>query len=173
MKNNAIENKAKLHLGCGRKILDGYVNLDIFESPGVDIVCDLNNGIPLEDNSFVEVLAVDVIEHIRPEKAIFLMNEVYRVLAPGGVFKVHVPEAPGISAYQDPTHICFWNEESFTYYINGHHRRENYGVYYGVTAKFKLQFLKRKRHLWKKFFTTFNLNYLANYVLDVELVAMK
>lgn len=165
--------KNKLHLGCGNKILPDYVNVDICEAPGIDVVWDVNQGIPFADNSFSEVLAVDFIEHIQPTNAIYLMNEVYRVLQPGGIFKIHVPEAPGITAYQDPTHICFWNEESFAYYIGGNYRRENYGVYYGITANFELLSLERTRHLWKKFFKTWNINYLANYLLDVELKAVK
>ncbi|MBD6614826.1 methyltransferase domain-containing protein [Komarekiella sp. 'clone 1'] len=166
-------NKNKLHLGCGRKILEEYVNIDIFPAPGVDLVCDINEGIPFEDNSFSEALAVDFIEHIQPTKAINLMNEVYRVLKPGGIFRIHVPEAPGITAYQDPTHTCFWNEESFSYYIHQHYRREKYGIYYGIIAKFKLISLKRKRHMWQKFFNNLNWNYLTNYLLDIELEAIK
>lgn len=165
--------KNKLHLGCGKKILEGYVNVDIVNALGVDLVCDINDGIPFDDNSFEEALAIDFVEHISPTKAIYLMNEVHRVLKPGGLFKIHVPEAPGITATQDPTHICFWNEESFTYYIDKHPRRENYGISYGISASFKLNCLKRRRHMWQKFFTTGNLNYLANYLLDVELEAIK
>lgn len=165
--------KSKLHLGCGNKILSDYVNVDIYEASGIDVVWDVNKGIPFADNSFTEVLAVDFIEHIQPTNAIYLMNEVYRVLQPEGIFKIHVPEAPGITAYQDPTHICFWNEESFDYYLENHFRRENYGVYYGITAKFKRLSLLRTRHMWKKFFKTWNLNYLSNYLLDIELKAVK
>ncbi|WP_445636405.1 Methyltransferase domain-containing protein [Nostoc sp. DSM 114161] len=167
------DNKNKLHLGCGRQILDGYVNVDIYPSLGVDLVCDINEGLPFEDNSFIEALAVDFMEHIQQTRVIHVMNEVYRVLKPGGIFKIHVPEAPGISAYQDPTHISFWNEESFTYYIDRHRRRETYGIYYGVVAQFKLVSLKRSNYLWQKFFSTFNLNYLSNFLLDVELMAIK
>ena len=165
--------KTKLNLGCGRKILPDYVNIDICEVPGVDVVWDINLGIPFVDNSFTEVLAKDFIEHIQPTNAIFLMNEVYRVLRPEGIFKIHVPEAPGITACQDPTHICFWNEESFDYYRVDHFRREQYGVGYGITAKFERVSLLRTRHMWKKAFKTWNLNYLSNFLLDIELKAVK
>lgn len=101
------------------------------------------------------------------------MNEIYRTLKPNGVLVIHVPEAPGITAYQDPTHLSFWNEESFDYYLDGHFRRENYGIYYGITARFKLESLHRTRHMWKKFFRTFNINYLCNHLLDVKLRAVK
>ena len=165
--------KNKIHLGCGRKILDGYVNVDIFDSPGVDFVCDISEGLNFEDNSFVEALAVDFVEHIPPSRVIHVMNEVHRILLPGGVFKIHVPEAPGITAYQDPTHVSFWNEEAFTYYIKGHHRCENYGRYYGIKARFKILSLKRRRHLWQRFLRTLDFNYLSNYLIDIELQAIK
>jgi predicted SAM-dependent methyltransferase len=163
----------RLHLGCGTKITAGYVNVDIVAAPGVDLVCDVGRGIPYHDSVFDEVLAIDFIEHIPQTRAIRLMNEIWRVLAPGGIFRVHVPSAPGITAFQDPTHVSFWNEESFTYYEDGHPRRERYGVSYGVEARFRRRKLRRKRNLWTRFFTTFDFNYLTNHVLDLELVAVK
>ena len=163
----------RLHLGCGKKILDGYVNVDIVSATGVDVVCDVSDGIPFPDSVFEEVLAVDFIEHIPPDRTIHLMNEVWRVLAPGGRFSIHVPSAPGITAFQDPTHVSFWNQESFTYYEDGHPRRERYGVTYGIRARFRLRRLRRQRNLWLRFFTTLDLNYLSNHVLDLELEAVK
>jgi predicted SAM-dependent methyltransferase len=163
----------RLHLGCGRKILDGYVNVDIVAGPGVDLVCDVSQGVPFPDNSFDEVLAVDFIEHIPTTRAIAVMNDIWRVMRPGGVFKIHVPAAPGITAFQDPTHVSYWNEESFTYYEDGHRRREQYGVYYGIQARFRRRKLRRRRNLWTRFFVTFDFNYLANFVLDIELEAIK
>jgi SAM-dependent methyltransferase len=165
--------KNKIHLGCGRKILEGFVNIDIFDAPGVDLVWDLSLGIPFEDNSFVEAFAIDFVEHIHQNRVIHLINEIYRVLKPGGIFKIHVPESPGITAYQDPTHVSFWNEETFTYFIDGNLRREDYGVYYGIIARFELISLKRKRHMFKKFLSTLNINYLSNYLIDIELRAVK
>lgn len=163
----------KLHLGCGKKILPGFVNVDIVAAEGVDLVFDISQGLPFPDDSFDEVRAIDVLEHIPATRIIHVMNEVYRVLAPGGSFQIHVPCAPGITAFQDPTHVCFWNEESFTYYEDGHRRREHYGVTYGIVARFRRRRFKRKRHLWERFFSTLDLNYLSNYLLDVELVAVK
>lgn len=163
----------RLHLGCGRKILDGYVNVDIVDGPGVDVVCDIGAGLPFPDSVFDEALSVDFVEHIEPPYVIAMMNDVWRVLRPGGLFKIHVPQAPGITAFQDPTHVSFWNEESFTYYEAGHHRREEYGVYYGISARFRRRRVRRRRHLWTRFFVTFDFNYLTNIVLEVELEALK
>lgn len=163
----------RLHLGCGRKILDGYVNMDIVEGPGVDVVGDVSAGIPFPDSVFQEILAIDFVEHIAQPRVISTMNDMWRVLAPGGILKIHTPQAPGITAFQDPTHVSFWNEESFTYYEDGHHRRENYGVYYGIKARFRRKRFSRHRNLWTRFFTTFDFNYLSNYVIKIELEAIK
>lgn len=168
-----LDAKKKLHLGCGTRILPDYLNLDLVDGPGVDLVCDASEGLPFPDDRFDEILAVDFFEHIRPERSIPLMNDCYRVLVGGGRLRMHVPEAPGITAFQDPTHVSFWNEESFSYYIEGDARRERFGVPYGVSARFEMHRLVRRRHMWKKFFTTGNFNYLLNYVLDVELAAVK
>lgn len=163
----------RLHLGCGTKILDGFVNVDIVAAPGVDVVCDLVHGIPFADDAFDELLAVDFVEHIPAGKTIAFMNEAWRVLAPGGVLRIHVPSAPGITACQDPTHVSFWNEETFDYFEDGHPRRERFGCSYGVHARFRRRSLRRTRHLWRKFFSTFDLAYLSNFLLDLELEAIK
>jgi len=101
------------------------------------------------------------------------MNEVYRVLRPGGIFVIRIPEAPGIIAFQDPTHVSYWNEETLTYFLDGHVRREQYGVYYGIVAKYRRVSFKRRRHQMRNFFKTFNINYLSNFILDIKLSAMK
>jgi hypothetical protein len=46
------------------------------------------------------------------------MKELYRVLAPGGYALIQVPSTDGRGAFQDPTHVSFWNENSFLYYTN-------------------------------------------------------
>ena len=56
----------KLNLGCGDKILPGYVNVDVAESRAgkrPDVLCDLHRLTPFEDNSADEILSVHVVEH--------------------------------------------------------------------------------------------------------------
>ncbi len=52
----------KLHLGCGKRIIPGYVNADIQGFPGVNLICDLRN-LPLRDGSVDLIYACAVIEH--------------------------------------------------------------------------------------------------------------
>lgn len=44
------------------------------------------------------------------------MSEIHRVLAPGGWAFIEVPSTDGRGAWQDPTHVSYWNENSFFYY---------------------------------------------------------
>ena len=62
------------------------------------------------------ILADDVLEHL-PDK-LHAIKEVYRVLAPGGYFLSRTPSTDGRGAFQDPTHVAFYNENSFLYYCD-------------------------------------------------------
>jgi len=89
----------------------GYLTIDKQNS---DLNYDLNKGIPLPDNSVGVLHASHVIEHLNdPVKT---MSEIHRVLAHGGWAFIEVPSTDGRGAFQDPTHVSFWNENSFLYY---------------------------------------------------------
>ena len=103
----------KVDIGGGLYPRPGYVTID---QEGADITCDLNDGIPLPDNSVGVLNASHVLEHLRdPIKS---MREIHRVLAHGGWAMIEVPSTDGRGAFQDPTHVSFWNEHSFWYYTN-------------------------------------------------------
>lgn len=83
----------RLELGSGNLPRSGYEHLDINpECPDLDFCCSFDN-IPVEDNSFVELLSVHSIEHISWRKRSSTLKEWYRVLKPGG--KVHI-ECPNL-----------------------------------------------------------------------------
>ncbi len=128
--------KVKLNLGCCDACIPGFVNVDVVSGPGVDHVADLRNGWPWGENSVEHVRAWDIIEHL-PDK-IHTMNEIHRVLVPGGSAEIVVPTTDGPGAFQDPTHVSFWNRRSFLYYEAGNPYRERFARSYGVTAKFNV-----------------------------------
>jgi glycosyltransferase involved in cell wall biosynthesis len=103
----------KVDLGGGLYPRAGYMTID---QEGADINCDLNDGIPLEDNSVGVINASHVIEHLRDP--IKTMREIHRVLVHGGWAFIEVPSTDGRGAWQDPTHVSFWNEHSFWYYTD-------------------------------------------------------
>jgi hypothetical protein len=125
----------KLNLGCCDAPVTGFMNVDIIAGPGVNAVVDLRHPWPWQDNSVEHIRAWDIIEHL-PDK-ILTMNEIWRVLAPGGTAEIVIPTTDGPGAFQDPTHTSFWNRRSFLYYEAGNPYRERFARNYGIRAKFR------------------------------------
>ena len=69
--------------------------------------------LPYADGSVGVLLANDVLQKVA-DRATFL-NECYRVLADGGLLLTVTPSTDGRGAYQDPSHVSFYNENSFMY----------------------------------------------------------
>lgn len=106
----------KIDIGGGLFPRAGYTTIDMEDA---DIIWNLDNGIPLEDNSVGVINASHVIEHL--EDPIKTMKEIHRVLAHGGWAFIEVPSTDGRGAWQDPTHVSYWNENSFWYYTKQSH----------------------------------------------------
>lgn len=104
----------KVNLGCHNAIVPGWINVDMFPFEGVDKVMDLEGRWDWEDNSIHYMRAFDIVEHLK--KPINTMNEAWRVLGHGGLLEIWVPSTDGRGAFQDPTHVSFWNRNSFFYY---------------------------------------------------------
>lgn len=117
----------KLNLGSGNKRIPGFINLDIFPLENVDIVCNIKNGIPLEDNSVNEILADDFIEHI--EDTVGLFKEIYRICKPNAIIKIKVPYFKSTGAFRDPTHKSFFSEKTFRYFNTEEIKKYNLPTY--------------------------------------------
>lgn len=130
----SISNSSTLDLGCGSVVRNPFAASHLF---GVDILAsgshdnikaaDLSiSSIPYSDNSFNYCTAYDFIEHI-PRLAwpngcarysfIELMNEIHRVLVPGGYYFYKVPVYPSKELFMDPTHVNYVTEDTFAYYF--------------------------------------------------------
>jgi SAM-dependent methyltransferase len=84
----------KLNLGCGDKILAGYVNVDVAPSRSghtPDVICDLHRLTPFEDEAAAEILAVHVIEHFWRWEVVSVLREWARVLEPGAPLIIECP----------------------------------------------------------------------------------
>lgn len=129
--------KLILNLGCGTTKPSNHFGIDIQDLPGVDLVADLNDGIPIETATFDIVAAFDFLEHIEPKKNIFIMEEIYRVLKPGGTLEFLVPTTDwgGMGAFQDPTHISYWNQMKFKYFL--HEKYGGFRLLYNIKCWFK------------------------------------
>ena len=84
-----------LHLGCGSNIMVDFENLDFYRNRfwKTDFVGhDLRYPLPYEDKVFEGAFSEHVIEHLYPSHAINLLREVQRVLKPGAIFRICVPD---------------------------------------------------------------------------------
>jgi hypothetical protein len=67
------------------------------------------------------------------------MNELWRVLKPGGICRLETPNAAkGVGFFQDPTHVSPYCLSTFKYFEHGAFARERLGDTYGITARFKM-----------------------------------
>lgn len=101
-------------LGCDIHKPEGFIGVDIVPAAHVDVVADLNQRFPFPDSSVDIVRAYDLIEHLSDR--IHTMNEIWRICKPDALVDIRVPSTDGRGAFQDPTHISFWNINSFRYY---------------------------------------------------------
>ncbi len=70
-------------------------------------------SLPYEDGSVGVMMMADVLQRV-PDRA-GLFNEAYRVLAHGGIILSDTPSTDGRGAFQDPSHVAFYNQNSFMY----------------------------------------------------------
>jgi SAM-dependent methyltransferase len=84
----------KLNLGCGNKILDGFVNVDVVEERAgakPDIVANVSERLPFPDDYADLILSVHVIEHFYRWEVLEVLREWVRVLKPGGIMVCECP----------------------------------------------------------------------------------
>lgn len=121
-----------LDLGCGTAPQNPFSAAECY---GVDIRPSANahikaadlfvEPIPFADGLFNYVTAIDFLEHV-PRVLwvngtrfpfVCVMNEIHRVLKPGGIFLSATPAFPHAQAWQDPTHVNILTEETFPTYF--------------------------------------------------------
>ena len=86
------KNNLKLHFGCGPRILPGWVNIDGWSFPGMDLAVDLRQPLPFRDGSCRLIFTEHVFEHIDVDFRLSVLREFFRVLQPGGTLRIVVPD---------------------------------------------------------------------------------
>lgn len=150
-----------LDLGCGSVPRNPYQQAELF---GVDLAGSSAGGvirranlvtqpIPFDDSSFDSVSAYDFFEHV-PRVVltadgqgtrfpfIELMNEVWRVLKPGGLLYAVTPIYPHPAAFTDPTHVNIMTADSHSYFT----RPTRMAAMYGFKGDFAVRRVQPTRH---------------------------
>ena len=105
----------RLQIGCGNEPKPGWINHDLVQLPGVDIVHDLNElPWPWGDKTIDEIWAGDVLEHL--PNTIVVMEELYRITKPGAKVYISVPYWNSWEFITDPTHVRQFNEFTFEFF---------------------------------------------------------
>lgn len=81
----------KLNVGSGNSPLKGYLNLDMAETPQVDLLARAPS-LPFLDGSFEEIYAGHFLEHLTMEEGVEFLGECHRCLAPFGRLALVVPD---------------------------------------------------------------------------------
>lgn len=103
-------NQYHVDLGCGTR-KRARIGIDRYDAPGVDVVMTLDDPsvyLPMPTSSIESIVTHHAMEHIR--HFIPLMDEIYRVLKPAGLFYMIVPLFPSYSAVADPDHKRYFME---------------------------------------------------------------
>jgi predicted SAM-dependent methyltransferase len=82
----------KLHLGCGARFIPGYVHIDAVDFPHVDHQAAIDRLPFIPDDSVELIYACHVLEHFKRNQVAEVLEEWHRVLQPGGVLRLAVPD---------------------------------------------------------------------------------
>ncbi len=173
----------KLNLGCGSDVKKGYVNVDHFKSPGVDMILDIEKiPYPFKDNTFDEIVAFNILEHVR--ELVPIMDEIHRISKNKGIIKIKVPHYNQHLAYTDPTHVRFFSPETFNYFTSGegsrkllNHKTDAAVMNFSQKTKFEMVKLELSPAFWGKLLPIKSLlrplSYMFGEVVDSIYVELK
>ena len=116
-----VQNFIKLKIGCHNK-LDGYINVDIDPNTNPDLLSDMRNLSTIKNNSVIEIIAENVLEHI-PD-TLTALKEFHRVLTAFGKLIIISPHALNPNLHSTPDHYKgftyttfaqFWQDDHINY----------------------------------------------------------
>lgn len=153
-----------LELGCGLAPQPGRIGIDRLDLKGVDIVADIEQGLPFIPSGCVDqIFCRSLLEHV--DNFELFMREAVRVLKAGGVCNVFVPHFSNPYYYSDYTHRRFFGLYTFYYFVaeNRQLRRTVPNFYtdvrievHSIRLKFSSPFKGRRmiKKLWTALFNS-------------------
>lgn len=93
MRNYFTSNKIKkLHIGCGKNLLEGWLNVDLIPSCPEVFLMDVTQEFPFGNNTFDYIYTEHMIEHIPYSQGCLILLECFRVLKEGGKLRISTPD---------------------------------------------------------------------------------
>jgi SAM-dependent methyltransferase len=133
-----------LNIGCGKDHFLGYEGVDAVAGPQVQHVADLESmPWPFETSSIDEVLLYNILEHL--SETVRTLEEVHRILKPGGTATIKVPYYNSYGAATDPTHKRHFSEDTLNYFTPDGRTEHSVFNYYS-----RARFIIRKRTLHQR-----------------------
>lgn len=93
----------KLHLGCWKRFIPGFVHVDLCDMPHIDYNHSVDSLPMFEDGSAELIYASHVLEYFDRQEAKRVLDEWYRVLCVGGVLRIAVPDFPKLVEVYEKT----------------------------------------------------------------------
>jgi len=111
---NLLQNERPrlLNIGCGRRFHPLWQNIDLQSHSSHVVAHNVIEGLPCDSSSLDAVYHSHVLEHLKTEQAKSLLQECYRVLKPGGVLRIVVPDLERIAALYLEMHEKAWNGDA-------------------------------------------------------------
>ena len=107
----------RLNWGCGASGEPGWINSDVKEGPGIDIACDIRNGLPLDSDSIDYAVSIHALPELTYPDLVPALTELRRVLKPSGVLRLSLPDLlKGVDAYRrgDRSYFLVPDEDALT-----------------------------------------------------------
>ena len=89
----------KLHLGCGKKYIEGFKHVDLLDFNHIDYRTSVDDLHFAEDNSIDMIYAAHILEHFGRLEYKAVLKEWFRVLKPNGILRVSVPSFESVVKY--------------------------------------------------------------------------
>lgn len=141
----------RINLGAGNDPTPGFVNVDMLDLPGIDVVHNLMDfPYPFEDESAAEIRAIDVLEHLdhytadRRPSVIAFIEECHRILKPGGELYIQTPGYDAEFMWQDVTHVRGFHPKSMDLFDPDTEYGKTNGYYSKATFKVRVEQLPNK-----------------------------
>jgi len=94
-----MKDKLKLHLGCGKVHIPGFVNIDQYDNDSVNVVDDVKKLSKFQSNSVDLIYAAHVLEHFTRWEYKDVLRRWKELLKPNGILRIAVPDFEVISKY--------------------------------------------------------------------------